>query len=180
MRVILWSIVRRHLVVAALVFCLGLAGHTGAAAAGELPRPAGAVVLTVTGGIARTNAPGQAEFDLDMLRSLGLRTVTTDTIWTDGPSTFEGVAMRHLLQAVGAEGSMLTLVAVNDYSVSFPLSDLAEDAPLLAFARDGAPMSLRDKGPIWAIYPYDEKPEYRTELIYARSVWQLVRISVHD
>jgi hypothetical protein len=39
-------------------------------------------------------------------------------------------------------------------------------------------MSLREKGPLWIIYPFDSSPEYQTELTYSRSIWQLNRIEV--
>jgi hypothetical protein len=50
--------------------------------------------------------------------------------------------------------------------------------PIVAFARNGAPMPLRDKGPLWIVYPYDSNPDYQSELIYSRSIWQLDRIEV--
>lgn len=37
-------------------------------------------------------------------------------------------------------------------------------------------MSVRDKGPLWVIYPYDSDPALQSEVTYARSIWQLVRI----
>ena len=39
-------------------------------------------------------------------------------------------------------------------------------------------MSVRDKGPVWVLYPFDAGAEYRTDLIYERSIWQLDRIDV--
>ncbi|RYH00603.1 oxidoreductase, partial [Salipiger sp. IMCC34102] len=39
-------------------------------------------------------------------------------------------------------------------------------------------MQVRDKGPLWIVYPYDDTPEYRSEVIYSRSIWQLDRIEV--
>ncbi|OZA14153.1 MAG: hypothetical protein B7Y02_04980, partial [Rhodobacterales bacterium 17-64-5] len=48
--------------------------------------------------------------------------------------------------------------------------------PILAYEMDGAPMNVRDKGPIWVIYPYDDDSAWRTGTTYARSVWQLDRI----
>ena len=42
----------------------------------------------------------------------------------------------------------------NDYAITLPLDDVQADAPLLAFLMDGQPMSLRDKGPVWMVYPY--------------------------
>jgi hypothetical protein len=41
---------------------------------------------------------------------------------------------------------------------------------------DGKTMSVRDKGPLWIIYPYDSSADYRTEVVYSRSIWQLDRI----
>jgi hypothetical protein len=38
-------------------------------------------------------------------------------------------------------------------------------------------MSLREKGPLWVIYPYDSDPAYRTEETYSRSIWQLNRLA---
>jgi hypothetical protein len=55
-----------------------------------------------------------------------------------------------------------------------------EDAALIAYAMDGKEMSVRYKGPLWIVYPYDSNANYRTEITYARSVWQLDRIDVRD
>ena len=41
-------------------------------------------------------------------------------------------------------------------------------------------MTLRDKGPLWVIYPFDDDPRYRSETVYFRSIWQLNRIIVMD
>ena len=57
-----------------------------------------------------------------------------------------------------------------------PLSDAKDDGPLLAYLMDGKTMSLRDKGPIWMVFPYDQNPDYRTEETYSRSIWQLLQI----
>jgi hypothetical protein len=35
---------------------------------------------------------------------------------------------------------------------------------------------VRDKGPLWVVYPYDSKPDYQSELIYVRSIWQLAQM----
>jgi hypothetical protein len=41
-------------------------------------------------------------------------------------------------------------------------------------------MSLRDKGPLWIIYPYDSKSDFRTEVVYSRSIWQRDRLEALD
>ncbi len=39
-------------------------------------------------------------------------------------------------------------------------------------------MSVREKGPLWIVYPYSSSPEFQNEVIYSRSIWQLNRITV--
>jgi hypothetical protein len=50
----------------------------------------------------------------------------------------------------------------------------------LATLADGKPMSVREKGPVWMLFPYDDVAAYRTEQTYARSIWQLNRIEITD
>ena len=144
----------------------------------DLTQPEGPVILTVSGAIAQTNGDGAATFDLAMLEAMDPQSFETGTIWTEGTSTFTGVPLRRILEAVGAEGEVLTLRALNDYSVEMPSEAVDDNAPLIAYARDGAPLSRRDRGPLWVIYPYDSDAAYRNDTIYTRSVWQLDRIEV--
>ena len=74
----------------------------------------------------------------------------------------------------------LKATAINDYAVEIPVEDAVEGGPIIAFMRNGAPMSVRDKGPLWIVYPYDSDPAYQTEVIYSRSIWQLDRIEVME
>ena len=39
-------------------------------------------------------------------------------------------------------------------------------------------MSVRDKGPLFVIYPFDEAPELNNETYYGRSAWQVKSIEV--
>ncbi|WP_425072190.1 molybdopterin-dependent oxidoreductase [Sagittula sp. S175] len=144
----------------------------------ELGTPEGDVLLTISGEINQTNVGDTAQFDRAMLEDLGLRKIVTHTIWTEGPQTFEGVPLKTLADLLGIEGGMISAVAVNDYAVEIPFADVTEDAAILAIKRNGNPMSVRDKGPIWLIYPYDSDLRYRSETYHARSIWQLVRLVV--
>jgi hypothetical protein len=138
----------------------------------------GEVLLTVTGVIGQTNAGDAAAFDLELLEAMETVVIETTTIWTEGMQTFVGVELVDLLAALEAEGSNLRAIALNDYAVDIPVTDAVEGGPIVAFLRNGEPMSLRDKGPLWVIYPFDSSPDYQTELIYSRSIWQLNRIEV--
>lgn len=39
-------------------------------------------------------------------------------------------------------------------------------------------MAVREKGPIWVIYPMNDHPELRSDTYNDRLVWQLKEISV--
>lgn len=153
---------------------------TGLAAA-ELGKPGEAVILTVSGAIANTNGPdGTARFDLAMLDSLPQTRFATTTIWTKGKVSFSGVSLHALLNAVGAKGAKLRMVALNDYSVEVPIADAVDGGPIVASRVDDRTLSVRDKGPLWLVYPYDDNPAYRSEVVYSRSIWQLKAIEVKD
>ncbi len=143
-----------------------------------LAEPVGEPLLTVTGAIARTNHDDVAVFDRAMLETMTPVTIETETIWTEGPQEFTGVPLSRLMEAVGAKGASLTAVAINDYAVEIPAEDWVEDGALVAYLNNGAPMSVREKGPLWIVYPYDDNPAYQTEVAYSRSIWQLDRIDV--
>jgi hypothetical protein len=143
-----------------------------------LPAPSGDIVLTITGEIAATNADGAAVFDRAMLEAMEPVEFTTTTTWTEGPQVFTGVLLFDLLALVGVTEGMLRAKAINDYAVDIPVSDAVEGGPIVAYLRNGEPMSVRDKGPLWIVYPYDSRREYRSEVIYSRSIWQLDRMEV--
>ena len=49
---------------------------------------------------------------------------------------------------------------------------------ILATKRDGAMMSVREHGPIFVIYPFDQEPDLYNEKYFSRSVWQVSTIIV--
>ncbi|MFK7754309.1 MAG: molybdopterin-dependent oxidoreductase [Sedimentitalea sp.] len=133
---------------------------------------AGDTILTLT-------HKGQTQtFDRAALEALGTTTIETTTIWTEGTQVFEGVSLARLAREIEAQDGKLLATAINDYTVEIPLSDAVENGPIIAMTLNGAEMSVRDKGPLWVVYPYDADAEYRTEVIYSRSIWQLDRIEV--
>jgi hypothetical protein len=58
------------------------------------------------------------------------------------------------------------------------MSDFARYNVLLALKRDGEYMPVRDKGPLFIVYPFDSNPDLRHQRFYSRSAWQLARIVV--
>ncbi|MBC7940764.1 MAG: hypothetical protein H7Z19_13545, partial [Chitinophagaceae bacterium] len=88
---------------------------------------------------------------------------------------------RDLLSAVGAKGApgtRLRLTALNDYRVELPWDDTTRYDVIVARLLDDKPMAVRDKGPLFVIYPFDAQPELRSAVYYSRSAWQLRTIEV--
>ena len=157
---------------------LGCAGKAAAQAPASLPSPTSKPILTVSGRISRTNAGETASFDRAMLESLPQDSFETTTPWYNGPVKFEGVPMTRLMQAVGAMGSIVVAVALNDYTTDLPVSDFERYGTLLALKRDGNYMPVRDKGPLFVVYPYDSVTELKSQQYYSRSAWQVSKLIV--
>jgi hypothetical protein len=142
---------------------LSLLLTTGLASADpQLPAPRGRVILSVSGNIGAANAGDSAEFDRDMLRRLKITRLRTKTPWSGATHEFEGVLVRDLMAALGARGEVAFARALNDYEVAIPTSDFDRYPVLLAFAADGEPLRVKDKGPIWIVYPQDQFRELRS------------------
>ncbi|MDX5298960.1 MAG: hypothetical protein LPK85_08425 [Gammaproteobacteria bacterium] len=142
-----------------------------------LPAPTGPVILTLDGELACC-PQGVAQFDYAMLEALPQTEIRTGTPWTEGLHTYRGVRLKALLERVGAQGRTLEASALNDYIATFAL-DAAERYPvIIALTEDGARMPIRNKGPLWIVYPLTDHPELNREEHFHAMVWQLKAITV--
>ncbi|MGG7645056.1 hypothetical protein ACQ5SP_09655 [Rhodovulum sp. YNF3179] len=132
-------------------------------------------LLTITAADGAAGAADLTRADLVALRQV---TFETGTIWTEEPRSFTGPPLSAVLDAAGAAGGEIRLVALNDYAISIPMSEIGADYPIVAHEIDGAPFPVRQKGPLWVVYPYDQDPAYQSEVVYGRSIWQLREITV--
>lgn len=146
--------------------------------AAEIAAPKGPVVLTVSGKISNSNGPAGVSLDAAMLAALPSRVTITDTPWYSSKTRFEGPLGAALLDLVGATGTMLRVTALNDYVVEIPVADLRRWPVILATKINDKPISVREKGPIFVIYPFDLEPALYNELYFGRSAWQLKTIEV--
>ncbi len=162
---------------AAVFVCLGMLTAPMANADG-LSAPAGKPILTISGDISEKNAGDTAQFDRDMLEKLGLVTIETTTPWYQGSMKFEGVPMDKLMADVGAKGQRVVAYALNDYTTEIPMEDFTKHHAILALKRNGEYMPVRDKGPLFVVYPYDSDPELKSQTFYSRSAWQVARLVV--
>ena len=162
---------------ALLTLTLAVLGASSTQAA-DLAPPTGEILLTVSGAIAVKNHDDAAAFDLEGLKAIGEVTFSTTTPWTEGVQSFTGVSLQALMETVGVTEGTLTAKAINDYAIEIPVSDAVTDGPIIAYLQNGEPMSVREKGPLWLVYPYDSKADYQAEVIYSRSIWQLTNIDI--
>lgn len=160
----------------------GFAGLANASMvkAEALAAPTGQVVLTIDGQIGTVNAPAQANFDMDMLRALPSVKFRTSTPWTIGVVEFEGVLIKTILNAVNAKGKTIRAAALNDYVADLDVDTVVSAGAILAYRMNGAEFSVRDKGPLWIMFPFDEKPQLKADPIYPKSVWQLRTMTFRD
>jgi hypothetical protein len=156
---------RRHLLILA---ALPVSGHARTPPAS----PTGPVVLTVGKG---------ATFDMATLARMKQHTIRTATPWYDRTREFTGPLLRDVLSAAGVPADvrgMARFVALNDYRVEIPLEDAREHDVIVARLLDGQPMSVRQKGPLFVMYPFDDKPALRSAVNFGRCVWQLKAIEL--
>ena len=145
-----------------------------------IPPPTEPVVLTVRGRLGLAHAEAGVTFDMPTLERLGLIRFTTPTAWTDGLVTFEGVLLSRLLEVLTVPGDVtaLTMTALNDYQVVIPAADVHTWPVIIALKRDGQYMSIRNKGPLWVVYPRHAFPELEQAKHNSKWIWQLKEIVI--
>lgn len=146
--------------------------------AGDLAKPTGKAILTLSGNIENTNRDGKAVLDIASLEKLGVVSFQTTSPWYNGRTTFTGIPLQKLMDYVGAKGSVVKVTALNDYTTIIPLSDFKKYNVILALKINGEYMPIRDKGPLFVVYPYDSIPELNNQVYYSRSAWQVSRMDI--
>lgn len=145
--------------------------------AANLSTPTGRVLLTVSGAIDVHNGNGVAAFDRAMLETLDWQEIETYTSFTAGKQTFSGPTLASLFEAVRAQGGVIKATAINDYSVEFPLAYADNHDVILALEHNGKRMRVRDRGPIWIIFPLSEAKAAQ-QPFDREMIWQLDRIVI--
>ena len=135
--------------------------------------PPGRVVLSIVGQIGRRNSGDRMDIDMATLSALPQRSFTSATPWFKDPVKFTGPLLRDVLALADAKGTTLTAVALNDYKVDLPFEDAQRWNVVLARLLNDKPMSTREKGPLFIVYPFNDSNELRSERYFSRSAWQL-------
>ncbi|QLG88863.1 molybdopterin-dependent oxidoreductase [Chitinibacter bivalviorum] len=149
------------LVVSLLLAPLGFAADADAAK----------TVLKIAGKVTQEQALSIADLD-----KLPQKKLTVPTPWYPEPQTFEGPLLRDVIKLAGIKAGTLKMTALNDYTIEIPVSDAQSYDVIVASKLNGKPMAIREKGPLFVIYPFDSKEELRKTEYYRRCIWQLKQI----
>jgi hypothetical protein len=146
---------------------------------------AAAVLITAPGAIAGaaetaltlSRESKTIELSLEDLAALPQVTVVTENEFSDGKVAYRGPLARDVLAQVGLDHEQaVRFVAANDYFVDIPTGDFRDYDAILAMEADGKPLSRREKGPLWLMYPISDHAELNDPTYLGRLIWQVVRI----
>lgn len=147
-----------------------LATIVAAPPASALDAPQGQTIVTIVGAISETNRgpydPDEdkffgyheylfdkaASFDLAMLEALGMETAEIAYDGWPAAIRFEGPLLADLLDAVGAHGTSVTLLALDGYAERIEGPDIDAYRWILATRSNGAPLPIGGHGPTWLVY----------------------------
>ncbi|ESR23094.1 molybdopterin-dependent oxidoreductase [Lutibaculum baratangense] len=107
------------------------------------------------------------------LKSLGWESLTTATPWDQKVVSFGGVPLAKVLRYAGVRSDIVQAIALNDYRADLDVSKAESWDAFLACEIDGMPISVREKGPCWIVFPWSRRPELVNGDVMAVSVWQL-------
>lgn len=123
-------------------------------------------------------ASRSVKLDLAALSALPVATIRTATPWHSEQRTYEGVPLKALLDHLQVTQATVRATAINDYAIDIPVEDAERYGVLVAYRINGKLISVREKGPFFVMYPFDERPELKREMYYSRCIWQLDRIEL--
>lgn len=117
------------------------------------------------------------ELTFEDLAEMPQHSVLTTNEFTDKPLTYTGPLARDVLELLALDSlETVRFTAVNDYFIDVPTDELNRYDVVLALEVDGRRLSLRDKGPLWLMYPLSQHPELAGPIYNARLIWQVVRV----
>lgn len=143
-----------------------------------VPAAAGQQIYDVTGHIDAAKGPSLS-ISADEVAAIGATEIST-TIFVMGPEQHKvkGVLMRDLVKYAGGRGTSIKIIALDGYAMDIPMSDFDKYDAVVATEIDGKPLTVRDHGPAWLIYPASQHPELKDTVYDSRSVWQIKTIEI--
>lgn len=134
--------------------------------------------------IVRPDGTVQPVTDEDF-KAIGETTLTTplfsqpdSTETTPAVRTAKGPLLRDVLKHFQVSGAVAQAVGLDAYQIDIPVEDAMRYDVILATELDGKQLSVRDRGPIWVLYPLKDHPELNTPVYESRSIWQLKKLQL--
>ena len=118
-------------------------------------------------------------FSRQMLLQLPQVTVTTKTDWTPRKA-FKGPLVADVLAKAGmcADAKEVLVETLDGYPVKIPVADFRLWHVILAMTADGQALTLRNKGPLWIMYPVDDHPaELDNNVVVSRMAWAVTGLT---
>lgn len=119
-----------------------------------------------------------ATFDQISIEALGMQELQTETPWTDGVVTFEGVSIKKILSEAGISGKGVSGLSMDDYAASLSAEVIETFDPIVATRMNGEPMVLENKGPFWIMFDFDDMPSNTSIEMRNLAVWHLNELEV--
>lgn len=120
--------------------------------------------------------------DMSNLDSMPQETILTSlpaSLSITGKNEWSGVSLKYIVDNLGAkEDSVIELAALNDYVISIPMKSINSYNPVLASRLNGKTISIRNKGPLILIYPFDKYREINTPLYQDYTIWMIHEIRI--
>lgn len=102
------------------------------------------------------------------------------TPWYKEPIKAKGISFKAVLEKAGVKPTdKLTMIAWDKYTTEVPASDAFSFNTMLATHINGQKLTLKDKGPLFHLYPFDDNKMLAEKQEYSnKSVWAIKEIRV--
>lgn len=127
---------------------------------------------------AETGCPETFALSDVSLLALPQQTFKTHHTWSKVADEFSGPLLADVLDQVCPKASKLKLKAINDYQVDLDFNKIKQYEPILALSVNGERLTVRNKGPIWVMIPFDKYTSVPERSLDEALVWQLSSINV--
>lgn len=189
---------KRSLQLVVAVFLIAAPGDLSTPShAGEMnwEKPSGGVILTISGDIQRANRGAmvkafdgllkrhkidfESALELDHAMLASLPQARVRALWPSAKeaSVFSGPKLRDVLRLARAKGKTIRMTALDGYAKEISVDQVAEKKWILAIERDGKPLAVGGKGPVWVMHPPSQglAPSSKEEGTW---VWALFHLGV--
>ncbi|WP_086981468.1 hypothetical protein [Vibrio aphrogenes] len=111
------------------------------------------------------------------LQALPQTQFTTSTPWTSQVHTYQGPKLSLLIEQFEQPITSIQVFAYNGYAVDINKSEWQQYPFILAMKQDGQELTLRNKGPLWILLPFDQNPTFSSkQSLLNQSIWQIEKI----